>query len=886
MGDGATTSTVELLERSAELDALDGHLAAVARAGPRTARADRRRGRDRQDGARAGVLRARAPRPGPVGRVRRALHAAPARPASWTSPTRWAASSARRWPRAPPPARSSRRSRAIAARRGRRTSSCSRTCTGPTRRRSTSCACSPAASSRSRRSCSPPIATTSSTARHPLRIVLGELPSGSAARLALAPLSARGGGRARRLRSASTPPSCTARTAGNPFFVTEVLAAADAEIPDDRPRRRARPRRAARRAARARCWTPSRSCRCAPSCGCSRRWPTASSTASTRCLASGMLRAERDAVGFRHEIARVAVEEALAPAPAPGAAPPGARGARRGAARPDPARLAHHAEAADDAEAVLRYAPAAGERAAMLGSHREAAAQFARALRYGAGLAVRSPRRAARAPLVRVLPDRTASPSAIEARRRALDEHRAAGDTPPPGRRAPLAVAAGLVRGRQRDGRGRGAAGGRAARAARARAASSRWPTATWRSCGCSPATSRGATHWGERAIELAERLGETEIVVHALNNMGTAELSDGIAGRAWPSSSAASSWRSRPASRSTSRARTRTWAPARCRCARLRARRRHLDAGIAYCAEHDLDVVARLHDRLAGALRARPGALGRRGRDRDARCSRARTSAAPSAHHAARRSSAACARAAATPTRGRRSTRRSRSRARTARCSASAPVAARPRRGALARRRGRGDRRPRPTRRSRSRSSTRDRWAAGELCVWRRRAGIVDDARRRRRRRAVPRSSSRATARRPPQRWTRAGLPVRGGARAGATPTTTPRSGAALAELQRLGARPAARRVARALRERGVRDVRRGPAGRDAREPGRADGARARGARARGRGAAQRRDRRAAVRVREDGRPPRLGRSCASSASPRAARPAPRPRASGIVER
>ena len=37
-----------------------------------------------------------------------------------------------------------------------------------------------------------------------------------------------------------------------------------------------------------------------------------------------------------------------------------------------------------------------------------------------------------------------------------------------------------------------------------------------------------GATSWGERAIELAERLGETEIVVHALNNVGTAELRAG----------------------------------------------------------------------------------------------------------------------------------------------------------------------------------------------------------------------------------------------------------------------------------------------------------------------------------------------------------------------
>ena len=41
------------------------------------------------------------------------------------------------------------------------------------------------------------------------------------------------------------------------------------------------------------------------------------------------------------------------------------------------------------------------------------------------------------------------------------------------------------------------------------------------------------ASAWGERAIALAERLGETEIVVHALNNVGAAELEQGMeAGR------------------------------------------------------------------------------------------------------------------------------------------------------------------------------------------------------------------------------------------------------------------------------------------------------------------------------------------------------------------
>src|SRR5205823_1026977 len=46
------------------------------------------------------------------------------------------------------------------------------------------------------------------------------------------------------------------------------------------------------------------------------------------------------------------------------------------------ARLAHHAAAADDQEAVLEYAPAAAHQAASVGAHREAVAHFAEALRY------------------------------------------------------------------------------------------------------------------------------------------------------------------------------------------------------------------------------------------------------------------------------------------------------------------------------------------------------------------------------------------------------------------------------------------------------------------------------------------------------------------------
>ena len=105
------------------------------------------------------------------------------------------------------------------------------------------------------------------------------------------------------------------------------------------------------------------------------------------CLAGGVLRAVDGGVSFRHELARTAVEESLSPtrrlalhravllALAETAGKPG-----------DLARLAHHAECAGDADAVLRYAPAAAEEATGLGAHREAAAQYGRAIRFASRL--------------------------------------------------------------------------------------------------------------------------------------------------------------------------------------------------------------------------------------------------------------------------------------------------------------------------------------------------------------------------------------------------------------------------------------------------------------------------------------------------------------------
>jgi len=194
---------------------------------------------------------------------------------------------------------------------------------------------------------------------HPLRMALGELPADAVERVALAPLSL-----AAVAELAGTTGVDAAElhrsTAGNPFFVSEVLAAHGDAVPetvrDAVLARAARLDPEARTVLDAVAVEPMRV----------ELWLLEAlvedgSAGLDACLASGMLRAAGSAVGFRHEIARVVIEEALAPHRR-------ALLARRAlealtasiGRRADLARLAHHAEAADDAEAVLRYAIAAG----------------------------------------------------------------------------------------------------------------------------------------------------------------------------------------------------------------------------------------------------------------------------------------------------------------------------------------------------------------------------------------------------------------------------------------------------------------------------------------------------------------------------------------------
>lgn len=101
--------------------------------------------------------------------------------------------------------------------------------------------------------------------------------------------------------------------------------------------------------------------------------------AADECLSRGVLTEFDGDLGYRHELLRRAVEEALSPVRRAGLH-------RRVLAalltRPgvDPARLVHHAHHAGDHAAVLRWAPVAARRAADLGAHKQAVAHYETAL--------------------------------------------------------------------------------------------------------------------------------------------------------------------------------------------------------------------------------------------------------------------------------------------------------------------------------------------------------------------------------------------------------------------------------------------------------------------------------------------------------------------------
>jgi DNA-binding CsgD family transcriptional regulator/tetratricopeptide (TPR) repeat protein len=609
---------------------------------------------------------------------------------------------------------------------------------------------------------------------HPLRVVLGELPSGCVRRLQLLPLSSRAVATLAE-REGADAELLYRQTGGNPFFVTEVLATGGEEIPQSV--RDAVLARASRLSAAAR--TLLEAVAIAPS-QCELRLLEALTGGAVErleeCLASGMLEAQPRGLVFRHELARLALEESL----------------------PPNRRLALHRHALT----VLAAPPA--------GAHREAAALYAGAVRFADEAAVRADLLDSQAGEAYLTGDFV---EAFEACGEALAGHRAAGAVRKEAASLRLHARLLLMLGRDQD----AIAAGR-----KAVALLETLPPGRDLGVSCANLAELALTRedpgqaiaWGQRALELAHEFGDSETARHADVSIGAIEAQRGD-----PAGSA----KLERTLEAAIDAGFEEVAPRAFDClvrTAVRARSfaamdRYLARGVDYCSERDL-----------GNWRQSLVALGARADLDRGRWSDAAAGAARVLRTARTQGSApALARSVLALVRARRGdpgvddALKFPLPADDAGSARQRPVPAAPptskmylaaARAEIAWLKGQPTAVLQVTEEAFDLAIRADAgWAIGELAYWRWRAGIVEE---------VPAGaderytlSIRGEWRRAAEYWTELGCPYEAAlALANADDIDLMRR--ALDELQQLGARAAAAIVARRLRERGVRGLPRGP--------------------------------------------------------------------------
>jgi DNA-binding NarL/FixJ family response regulator len=376
-------------------------------------------------------------------------------------------------------------------------------------------------------------------------------------------------------------------TGGNPFYVTEVLAAGGGQLP--------RSVRDAVLSRMSRLSAPAREALdlvalAGPRCevGLVEDLEPDQAPALDEALAHGVVVLTGDTVMFRHELARLTVHDEV----------PAIR--RRGVHRRvlewlethsgDPARMAHHADSAGQEEATRAYSLLAAERAVSLGSHREAVEQYQRALRHSAGVP---------APTLAELYASTAfelyvtgrMAEAQEAEEAALEVWRELGDVEQIGDSlrkmsrfswfqgtTARAMEYAVLACETLEGTGG---------TAEAMAASNR------SQLGMLAYDLEGTREWGQRALALVEGRDDAEaeeVRVHALNNLGSIEADSGDVEEGWRLLD--DSLRRSQAGdlhEHAARAFTNVVAQAVLRHDHLRAGAQ-LSVGIRYCLERDLD--------------------------------------------------------------------------------------------------------------------------------------------------------------------------------------------------------------------------------------------------------------------------------------------------------
>lgn len=360
-------------------------------------------------------------------------------------------------------------------------------------------------------------------ARSPVRTVLGEAPVGSVERMTLEPLSlaavtslaAKAGRRAEQLY---------ALTAGNPFLVTEALAV-EGDVPTEAVRDSTLAR-ASRLCESARVVLEAVSL-----------FPRHAETAVVAdlvkgvidaglddCVEKGMLSLEGGFVQFRHELARRAIEGSIAPT---------RRRAlhqkvvdvlkRRADARAS--EIAHHAERAQDIAALLKFARLAGEDAAQAGAPHEAASHFAAMLRHRdhlqpALMAETLERHADQAYLM------GSSDLAMISMAEAAELRRRANDTLKLGQDLTRLTRFAWMCARRTEAE-RFVDEAIAVLQQAPPGPELAWAYSHQSQLDMLASRMDSAIDWGERALKLARQLGENEIIIHALGNIGSAKADD-----------------------------------------------------------------------------------------------------------------------------------------------------------------------------------------------------------------------------------------------------------------------------------------------------------------------------------------------------------------------
>jgi DNA-binding CsgD family transcriptional regulator/tetratricopeptide (TPR) repeat protein len=426
--------------------------------------------------------------------------------------------------------------------------------------------------------------------RHPVTRLLGDLAGvPGVRRVHVPPLTVEGVATLAAASGAATDPVLLhARTGGNAFFVTEVVAdggeALPATVSDAILARVARMDAAAQDVAAAAAVLGT-----AVDAGLLTVVSERDLGAVDGCVEAGVLVAGEAGYAFRHDLAREAVSRSLS-------AMQRSRLHARALAEltqrtpEDHRTLAHHAAGCGEHAVAADHAARAAERAARLGAHREAVAHYRMALGHatqaGSPAAERSDLFVALS-YECYLTDQL--PEAISARQRALELHELAADRSSVGddERWLSRLSWFLGRGADAERYGAKAIATLEPLGADARLAMAYSNLAQLRML----AKDAGeAERWGERALELARSLGDLEIEVHALNNLGTSasmdgRIAEGDAMLAHSLDLALAADLHEHVARAYTNLGSIAMEQHRCAIAL-----RRLDAGIAYCEERDLD--------------------------------------------------------------------------------------------------------------------------------------------------------------------------------------------------------------------------------------------------------------------------------------------------------